>query len=200
MKRARLCFLVAAVCIPGGGASVNGQGPDGPGFPPGVVMRGPAGGGRTAEFLLGHVGELQLTDAQVVRLAAIARRAEARRRSLQATMDSMRTRITPRPDSMRRERRPVPPEFEAARRNMEQMREQEHADLRDAITVLTPDQQAMAWEMVSAGGSRRPRSGIMGGPGGPRTGIWMERPGGPGGRTGPGRPTRPAPRRPPGEI
>lgn len=32
------------------------------------------------------------------------------------------------------------------------MREQAHADLRDALAVLTADQQALAWELVAGGG------------------------------------------------
>jgi hypothetical protein len=54
------------------------------------------------------------------------------------------------------------------------MREQEHADLRDAIAVLTADQQATMWEMRSAwmGHGRR-------GPGGLHGGRRGQRPGGP---------------------
>jgi hypothetical protein len=35
---------------------------------------------------------------------------------------------------------------------IQQAREQEHAELRDALAVLTPDQLAQAWEMVSRRG------------------------------------------------
>src|SRR5829696_5067112 len=48
-----------------------------------------------AQMLLAHTGELGLTDAQVVRLAGIARRAETRRASLRASMDSARQRFAP---------------------------------------------------------------------------------------------------------
>ena len=43
----------------------------------------------------------------------------------------------------------------------EKMRDQAHAELRDAIGVLTPDQQATAWEMM-AGGARERRMGARG--------------------------------------
>ena len=41
-----------------------------------------------ASMFLAHTGELQLTDAQVTRLAAIARRSEARQKAMHARMDS----------------------------------------------------------------------------------------------------------------
>jgi hypothetical protein len=117
----------------------------------------PGGGGGGAEFLLAHTGDLQLTDAQVVRLAAIARRSAERRRAMRATMDSLRAANRPAMrDSAARGRRPAgpPPAAVAA---LERARDAAHADLRDAIAVLTADQQARAWEM---------RSGPRGGPGG----------------------------------
>ena len=62
-----------------GAAALSAQGPGGP--PPGPMGPPPGGGSRAgAQFMLAHTGELDLTDAQVVKLAAIARRAEARRR------------------------------------------------------------------------------------------------------------------------
>jgi hypothetical protein len=128
-----------------------------------------------ASFLLSRTGDLQLTDAQVTRLAAIARREGARRQAMRASMDSMRRTMMRQPrDSAGRPRRPAfSPQTEAA---MTRARDQMRTDLRDAITVLTPDQQAQAWQMMSArsatrgmgrrGGGMR---GRMGGPGmGPR--------------------------------
>lgn len=55
------------------------------------------------------------------------------------------------------------------------MREQFATDQRDAITVLTPDQQARAWQMVSRDGMRGRRAGMgmrgMGGGGMRRGGM-----------------------------
>src|SRR4029434_4261959 len=69
----------------------------GPGDRPafGMLAGMPARGGAspvaaTADFLLAHTGDLALTDAQVVRLAAISRRTEARRKAFVARMDSAR--------------------------------------------------------------------------------------------------------------
>jgi hypothetical protein len=109
-------------------------------------MMGAAGGMGAASKLLSQTGELQLTDQQVVKLAAIARREGTRRRALRATMDSVR-RAAP---MMRRDSvgpRRMPPQLASA---IKQMREQNRADLKEAITVLTPDQQAQAWQMMAA--------------------------------------------------
>jgi len=124
----------------------------GPGLPPGAE-RGPARGAPAAKMLLANTAELDLTDAQVVRLAAIARRAEGRNRAMRASVDSARARFgrsTPADSAARRQFR------DRMRADMDRTREQRQADQRDAITVLTPDQQARAWEMVSR------RSGGMG--------------------------------------
>ena len=151
-------------------------GPPGPGRPAFGMRAGAPGGGvspvgATADFLLAHTGDLALTDAQVVRLAAISRRTDARRKALMARMDSARAAARPAPgDSAgpgRRGGRPAgPPPAE-----LQQMRDQMHADVRDAIAVLTPDQQATAWLMVAGG----PALGAMrGGPMGPRPRRGME--------------------------
>ena len=97
-----------------------------------------------ASMLLSHTGELKLTDAQVTRLAAIARRTADRRQSMRASMDSMR----PVRDSATRRAGPTP----AARAMMERLRDQGHTDLRDALSVLTADQQATAWETMAQRG------------------------------------------------
>jgi hypothetical protein len=131
-----------------------GSGPLPGGPPPGPPMAPPP---PAADFLLGHTGELRLTDAQVVRLAAIARRAAERR-------EAGRPAAGQQPDAAR------------MRQQHEQMRDQDRADLRDALAVLTPDQQARAWEMMS----------MHHGPGGPGGGRMM--------RGGPGAPAPPRPR------
>jgi hypothetical protein len=123
---------------------------------------GPGGGGAIddpAQFLLAHTGELELTDAQVTRLAAIARRSAARRRALLVQMDSMRSQrmAEGRPDSAVRAR--MRQRFEQMRPAMERLRDQSQADRRDAIAVLTPDQQARAWERIAASGPMR-RAGM----------------------------------------
>ena len=168
---ARAIGLVAIVAT----TSVAAQPPNvprGPGGRPGpATMAGRPGGpgaspiGSTADFLLAHTGDLALTDAQVVRLAAISRHTEARRRTMVARMDSARAAARPAPgDSAgpRRARPAGPPEAE-----LRQARDQLHADVRDAIAVLTPDQQATAWMMIAGG----PALGSMPpGPMGPRPG------------------------------
>lgn len=119
-----------------------------------------------ADFLLAHTGDLALTDAQVVRLAAISRRTEARRKAIAARMDSARTAARPAPGDTtappNRGRGPGGP----PPADLEQMRTQMHNDLRDAIAVLTADQQATAWAMVAGGPALggAPR-GAIGGPG-----------------------------------
>jgi hypothetical protein len=129
---------------------------------PAEAQRGPGGGrgARGAEFFLAQTGELRLTDAQVVRLAAIARRSAERRRAMRASMDSvapgrrgrMRIDSTDRAARMR--------EIEAIRARFNREREQSRADLRDAIAVLTPDQQAMAWEMTAGPPGGRAARGL----------------------------------------
>ena len=130
------------------------------------------GPGLGAELLLAHTGDLQLTDQQVVRLAAVARRTDARHRAMRTRMDSlMRAEMTARaarPDSQRPRRMGPPPGMPGfAPADMRRMAEQERVDLRDAIAVLTPDQQAQAWEMVARGGAggRPGRGGPGRGPG-----------------------------------
>src|SRR5512143_2978514 len=100
MKRSILAAVLAAA------AATAGLGAQTPG-----PRMGPAGPGRgaldnPAEFLLAQTGDLKLTDAQVTRLAAIARRSAERRRALRAQMDSMRPErpFAQRPDSAARER------------------------------------------------------------------------------------------------
>lgn len=119
------------------------------------MTRGPV---PAAALLLAHTGELQLTDAQVVRLAAIARRTQSRRQSMRSSMDSLGLRSgVPADTAARRLMR------ERMRTSMLRMQEQAHADQRDAIAVLTADQQARAWNLVATRGrSMRPGSGFRG--------------------------------------
>jgi hypothetical protein len=154
-------LIFAGAFIAVAGASATAQGP--------VAAEGRRAPG--AEMLLARTGELGLTDAQVTRLAGIARRGAARRQAMRASRDSMRVRFTPgtRPDSaMRRQM------MERGRTEMERVREQERTDRRDAIAVLTADQQARAWELVASRGGRGNRGGMR--PGGMRPGD-QRRPG-----------------------
>lgn len=136
-----------------GGSMLMAQGPGGPGGQ-GMGMGMPMGaqpaprGPGAAEYFLAHVGELQLTDAQVTRLAAIARRAETHRQAQRTAMDSMRSRMMANPpaDSAARAARRAAMQS-TMRSTMERTREQHQADLRDALAVLTPDQQARAWQL-----------------------------------------------------
>jgi LTXXQ motif family protein len=144
-------------------------------------MRGPGGPGGPggAQFFLAHTGELELTDQQVVRLAGIARRAHQRHEAMRANMPQ-----PPAPGAERRQ--PSAEEQQRMRQQMEQAREQSQADLRDALAVLTPDQQARAWQMMAHRGAPGGRGEMRGrrGPGGPGEMRGRRGPGGPG---GPGR-------------
>ncbi len=129
-------------------ATLSAQVPSGPPAGPNGPPPGGARGG-SVQFMLAHTGELDLTDAQVVKLAAIARRSEARRRSARAAMDSARARFGPQsaPDSIaRRQFR------ERMRNDLARLRDQAQTDQRDAIAVLTVDQQSRAWNLMSARG------------------------------------------------
>jgi Spy/CpxP family protein refolding chaperone len=114
-----------------------------------VAPRAEAPGAPAAKLLLANTGELALTDAQVVRLAAIARRSEARRASLRSAMDSARRRFEGQPvdTAARRQFR------QRIMADVQRAREQSQVDQRDAIAVLTPDQQAKAWQMVANRGN-----------------------------------------------
>jgi hypothetical protein len=140
MRVASFGFVVSALSLLA--APLHAQG--GPAFGAG----GPPG--RGAEFFLSRTGELRLTDAQVVRLAAIARRSADRRRAVRATMDSLGPRRGLRADSAGRAARVR--EMEQMRARFDREREQSRADMRDALAVLTAEQQAMAWEMTARGG------------------------------------------------
>jgi hypothetical protein len=158
MKRV---LLASMMVLSAGPLALGAQGPGGrrPGPMPGPAMdrRGSGGGAidEPAEFLLSRTGELQLTDAQVTRLAAIARRSADRRRSMRAQMDSLRGQrpLGERPDSATRAQ--MRQRFDQMRPAMERLREQSQADRRDAIAVLTPDQQAQAWERIARTGPAR---------------------------------------------
>ena len=147
--------------VPSGGPGRRAS-PGGGGGMPGGMGRGSAASSvaATADFLLAHTGDLALTDAQVVRLAAISRRTEARRKTLATRADSAHAANRPAPGDSAgggRGRRPagLPPA------ELQQFRDQMRADMRDAISVLTADQQATPWMMVAGAGP------LGGGPGGP---------------------------------
>lgn len=163
MKR---LLLASMMVLSSGVVALGAQGPGGrrPGPMPGPGT-GPGGTGSgavndPAEFLLSQTGELRLSDAQVTRLAAIARRSADRRRSMRAQMDSIRGQRPrgERPDSAARAQ--MRQRSEQMRPAMERLREQTQADRRDAIAVLTPDQQAQAWERIARMG--QPRGGRPG--------------------------------------
>lgn len=140
MRYLSLGLLLTAVSLVAVPAAAQG-GPD--------FARGGPAGGRGAEFFLARTGELRLTDAQVVRLAAIARRSADRRRAMRARIDSVAParRGGTRMDSTDRAARMR--QMEAMRARFDREREQARADMRDALAVLTAEQQAMAWEMVA---------------------------------------------------
>lgn len=113
------------------------------GGPQGRGVRAPA---PAAQMLLARTGELGLSDAQVVRLAAIARRAESRRAGMRAAMDSARQRFAPGQNVDTAARRQFRQRMQA---DLQKAQEAAHTDQRDAIAVLTADQQARAWDMVA---------------------------------------------------
>jgi hypothetical protein len=102
-----------------------------------------------ASMFLAHTGDLQLSDAQVTRLAAIARRSEGREKAMHARMDSAMKAMGERsemsrdgngaPRAMMMMRMPMPSEAD---------RKAQHEDDREAFSVPTPDQLATAWEMM----------------------------------------------------
>ena len=119
-------------------------GPDGGQMGPGGMMGGPMGpGGGIASMFLAHSAELKLTDQQLSRLAAIARRTEARHEAMRTSMDSLMRANRPQPGTTPPDARPMM--SDQGRAMAERMRDQERADLRDALAVLTVDQQADAW-------------------------------------------------------
>lgn len=155
----RFTLLLALALAPALHAQAPEQGPGrGPapgrrGPPAGPMGRAPAFGrgmrppggpaGDVGSFLLAHTAELKLTDQQVTRLAAIARRAGERREAAMRAMDSLATRGMRRDSAGRGPGGPSP----AMRAEAERMRDQRHAELREALGVLTADQQAWAWEI-----------------------------------------------------
>jgi hypothetical protein len=172
--------LVVAGLLAGGTSAGHAQAGGAPpvaGGPMGMAGRPPMSAGA----LLARTGPLQLTDAQVVRLAAIARREEDRRRRLRASMDSLRASFRAGGRDSLGRGRPMTgptggsqPQLAAIQRERDAM----HADLRDALAVLTVDQQALLWENGGAG-----RRAPMGGPGsGARGGNFRGRGFAPGGQ------------------
>jgi hypothetical protein len=195
----KLSLALALLIAP----ALHAQATEGPGAPPaaapvGPMAAGPMGGpgGDVASFLLSHTGELKLSDQQVTRLAAIARRSADRRQAAMRSMDSLMARRPQRRDSAGRGPFAPSPELRA---NAQRLRDQRHADLRDALGVLTPDQQATAWELSAMRGGARMARGPMPGAFGRGRGFGRPGPqfrGGPGPRDGRGGGVREAPEPP----
>ena len=174
------------------------------GAPPARADRSERGGHvSAAEQFLARTGELRLTDAQVTRLAAIARRSQDRRRALAERIDSLapaRVMVFRRDSAGRAGRASVDSaaraartaEVEQVRTLMEQQREQARAELRDALAVLTPEQLVTAWEMRSGDHPDMMRRSD-------RADRAVERPA-PRRELRPARPTRPTPARPGSEA
>jgi hypothetical protein len=127
-----------------------------------------------AALFLGHTGDLQLTDQQVTKLAGIARRSAERHKAMRASFDSAAHAMMGGGRPMRGDTAGQGARRTAMMEAFKKAHEAEHADLRDALTVLTPDQLAKAWEMVAARhhrhfgrGGRHGMIGGRGGPGGP---------------------------------
>ena len=115
---------------------------------PDMRQPGPPMGG-LASMLLAHTAELKLTDQQLPRLAAIARRSEDRHRAMRTTMDSMARANRPQGDRpLQMDGRAMP---DAMRGMMERAHDQERSDVRDALAVLSPDQVVDAWIMRGPG-------------------------------------------------
>lgn len=174
MIRAGLAMTLVA------GSTLMAQGPGGQGMGPAMRGGAPLAGARAAEAFLSRAGELQLTDAQVVRLAAIARRAHAQREAQRTAMDSMRARMmaSPPADSAARAARRATMQA-TMRGTMESVRAQNETNLRDALAVLNADQQARAWQarMGREGAARGGRRGFGPGQGaGPRGDVRDRRP------------------------
>lgn len=145
---------------PMAGGMVTDQMPGGPG----MMMAGPMGGG-VASMFLAHSAELKLTDSQLSRLAAIARRTDDRHKAMRTSMDSLMRANRPQADGAT-PANPRPLNGDQMRTMMTRVRDQERTDLRDALAVLTVDQQADAWMMrgagpMNAGGPPRARFGPM---------------------------------------
>ena len=150
-----------------GGPGMGQMGPGGPGMMGdmmGSMMGGMMGGGGIASMLLAHTAELKLTDPQLSRLAAIARRTDDRHKAMRASMDSLMPANHPQPGAAPVDPRPMMGDQHRAM--MDRVREQERTEVRDALAVLTVDQQADAWMMR---GARPMRAG--GPPGAPLGGM-----------------------------
>lgn len=172
LTRSVLTVMGALLCARAASAQQPGRPQQGP--PPQQQERGPwpmmggMGGGPGAHHggppdalpghLLAHVAELKLTDPQVTKLAAIARRADERHRAMRAGMDSL-MQLAPPPTAGALPRHP-----DAMRVAMERGRQMEREDVRDALAVLTVDQQADAWIMRCSACDRAhagaPRRGV----------------------------------------
>jgi hypothetical protein len=134
----------------------------------GPGMAGMKGG--VASMLLGQTAALMLSDQQVVRLASLARAAESQQAMMRTTMDSMHrammgshatggamSQMTM--SQMQMSQMQMSPAMDA---RMKAAHEQMHANVRDALAVLTPDQLATAWESRDAMDGMRMHSAMKG--------------------------------------
>ena len=121
---------------------MNGM-PGGAGMGMGMKMDMGAMKGGVASMLLGMTGELKLSDNQVTHLAALARSAAAQQDAMHASMDSLHRAMMSHHDAGTSMMERMPADMDA---RMKSVHEQMHANVRDALSVLTPDQLATAWE------------------------------------------------------
>ncbi len=164
----------ALACMASMAVPLAAQAPDPPAPPPGhpgmmamhheMQHREMQHRASAAGVFLALTGELQLTDGQVTKLAAIARRTEERHKAMHASFDSLHARGGP------------PMRGDSAERNahhgmmmgaFQKAHDAEHADLRDAIAVLNPDQLAKVWETMAARHHMGMHHGAMHGKDGP---------------------------------
>ena len=102
-----------------------------------------------ASMLLARTAELKLTDQQVTRIAAIARRTDERHKAMRASMDSVMRAHRPQTGARGMAAGPMPAMGSPM---MARMHEQERADVREALQVLSIDQQVDLWMMHSMAG------------------------------------------------
>jgi hypothetical protein len=126
------------------------------------AARGPLA--NPAQFLLSQTSTLELTDQQVLQLAELARAADARREALRADLQAARPAQPPESNT---DRSALRTRLQAAREEYRSTLERERVA---AIALLTPEQQARAWELLARAGTRgaaamRPRPDVGRSPG-----------------------------------
>lgn len=173
MRRSSLALALAgALSLPAAAATAQMTPP--PGHSAMAGMPAMMAAHNAAQALLAHSAELKLSDQQVVKLNQIAQRVEAMHK---AHMDSVHAKMgAPGGGGAMPKMSPA---------QMQQMHDQMRADVRDALSVLTPDQLADAWMLVvmhahggmAAHGAMMKHPGGMGGMG--TGGAGMAHPKGP---------------------